>query len=64
MILRKEPFVIFSYILLAILCFLLALALFLLLPLKRPEQHARIVNSQYSASAGTEWWPNLPKVHS
>ncbi len=42
----RETMVVFSYVFLAILCFLLALAAFLLLPIKHPQQRSSIGGAQ------------------
>ncbi len=47
--LRHETLVVFSYVFLAILCFLLALALFLILPVKTVGQRLSMHSIQSSA---------------
>ena len=56
---RRESVVVFSYVFLAILCFLLVLALFLLLPVKQPGQRATLHSIQSSVvewSAPLDYW--------
>ncbi len=47
--LRHETMIVFSYVFLAILCFLLALALFLILPVKTVGQRLSMHSIQSSA---------------